>query len=350
MRLLTFLALILTAALPCLGQTPASAGPGLPKDPREVFAAAAPFYDFTSPDLKPWHLKATYQLYDEKGKPSEQGTYEYWWASPAVYRSTWTRPGATRTEWQTADGSFGQKKAGERLGYFEEGLREDFLSPLPSARDLDPAKVRLDLKKVPAGKAKLSCMTITSLNPEQGLVQVGSLGSFCFDPQIPILRLTYSFGTVATEFNKIVKMQNRYLAREILVFYGERELLSAQLDSVAALDPSDPALTPPPDALLVKRQDIKIGAEVLAGKLIKHMQPSYPAGAKLAHISGTVVLEATIGKDGKIHDPRVIVSPSPMLTAPAVEAVSQWEYKPYLLNGEPVEVETTINVIFRLGY
>ncbi len=68
LRSLCFCTLYLAAALPGFAQAPASAGPGLPKDPREVFAAAAPFYDFTSPELKPWHLKATYQLYDEKGK------------------------------------------------------------------------------------------------------------------------------------------------------------------------------------------------------------------------------------------------------------------------------------------
>jgi hypothetical protein len=84
MRLLYFCALSLTALLPGFAQTAANAGPGLPQDPREIFAAAAPFYDFNSPDLKPWHLKATYQLYDEKGKPGEQGTYEYWWASRQV--------------------------------------------------------------------------------------------------------------------------------------------------------------------------------------------------------------------------------------------------------------------------
>jgi len=73
MRVISFIALILTAALPGISQTQASPATALPSDPRELFAAAAPFYDFTSPELKPWHLKATYQLYDENGKNSEEG-------------------------------------------------------------------------------------------------------------------------------------------------------------------------------------------------------------------------------------------------------------------------------------
>jgi hypothetical protein len=94
MRALFSLGLILTGILLGFGQAASSDGPGLPNDPREVFAMAAPHYDFADPALKPFHIKAAYQLYDEKGKPSEQGTFEYWWASPPAYRATWTRPGA----------------------------------------------------------------------------------------------------------------------------------------------------------------------------------------------------------------------------------------------------------------
>jgi protein TonB len=62
-----------------------------------------------------------------------------------------------------------------------------------------------------------------------------------------------------------------------------------------------------------------------------------------------VILQANIGKDGKIHDIRVILSPSPLLSDSSLQAVSHWEYQPYLLNGEPVEVETTVTVTYSLG-
>jgi TonB family protein len=70
--------------------------------------------------------------------------------------------------------------------------------------------------------------------------------------------------------------------------------------------------------------------------------------AKAAHIDGTVVLQATIGMDGGVHNLHVVSAPSPSLAASALWAVSHWEYRPYFLNGEPVEVQTTINVIFSL--
>ena len=165
MRLLICLALFLTAALPGFGQTAASAGPGLPSGPRAVFAAAAPFYDFTDAKLKPWHLKATYQFYDKKGKPTKQGTYEYWWASPQVYRSTWTRLGASRTDWHTANGKFYRTESGEPLKYFERTLESMLLRPLPADVFLTSNRTRLEMKTVSArsssGLVKLPCIVMS---------------------------------------------------------------------------------------------------------------------------------------------------------------------------------------------
>jgi TonB family protein len=349
MRVLSFCALYLAVLLPGFAQTAANTGTPMPTEPREILAAAAPFYDLTSPELKPWHLKATYQLYDEKDKPSEQGTYEYWWASPQVYRSTWTKPSATHTDWHTADGNSAHRDTGEQLGFFEERLRSDFLSPLSPAATLDPTKFRLDRNILSLGKVKIPCITVNPLMQQPAKIQAAILGSFCFDPQLPILRIIYSFGTVTTEFDHIVNMQNRYLARDVLVFYGERKLLTATVDAITTLAPSDPAFTPSQNATIVKLDKVQLGSVVMAGMLLKKQTPIYPQGAKDGHISGTVLLQATIGKDGKIHDLRVILSPSPLLSDSAKEAVSHWEYKPYLLNGEPVEVETTVNVIYSLG-
>ena len=78
------------------------------------------------------------------------------------------------------------------------------------------------------------------------------------------------------------------------------------------------------------------------------MQPAYPAIAKTARVQGQVVLQAEISKDGNIENLRVI-SGHPLLTQAALDAVKQWKYRPYILNGEPVPVETTVTVIFSLA-
>lgn len=91
-----------------------------------------------------------------------------------------------------------------------------------------------------------------------------------------------------------------------------------------------------------------VSSGVMAGYLLVKTLPQYPAIPKVAGIQGTVVLQATISKSGSIENLRAISGP-PMLQQAAIDAVRSWRYKPYLLNGGPVEVETTINVVFHLG-
>ena len=95
-------------------------------------------------------------------------------------------------------------------------------------------------------------------------------------------------------------------------------------------------------------KQIKISGGVAAGMLLQKTQPVYPPIAKAARVQGTVVLQAKISKTGSIEDLHVISGPA-MLQQAALDAVKSWRYRPYLLNNDPVEVETTVNVIFTLG-
>ena len=97
----------------------------------------------------------------------------------------------------------------------------------------------------------------------------------------------------------------------------------------------------------IEVRKLRVSAGVQASKLISQPKPLYPPIAKQARVQGTVVLAATISKSGTIDNLRV-VSGHPMLTQSALQAVRQWKYQPTYLNGEPVEVETTINVNFSL--
>jgi periplasmic protein TonB len=95
-------------------------------------------------------------------------------------------------------------------------------------------------------------------------------------------------------------------------------------------------------------QRVRVSQGVTQGLLIHKVQPSYPPLARQARIQGSVVLQAVISKDGAIENLR-LVSGHPMLAPAAIDAVKQWRYKPYILNGEPVEVETQITVNFTLA-
>ena len=95
-------------------------------------------------------------------------------------------------------------------------------------------------------------------------------------------------------------------------------------------------------------QRIRISGGVTKGLLIHRVEPVYPPLARAARVQGDVVLNAIIDGNGQIQNLQ-LVSGHPMLVPAAIAAVRQWRYKPYLLNGQPVEVETTITVIFTLS-
>jgi len=92
---------------------------------------------------------------------------------------------------------------------------------------------------------------------------------------------------------------------------------------------------------------VKVSQGVSQGLLVKKVSPDFPAQARQLRIEGTVQLEATIGKDGSVSNLKVLGG-HPILARSAVEAVKQWKYKPYLLNGQAVEIDTQITVNFKL--
>ncbi|HZU09516.1 MAG TPA: energy transducer TonB [Pseudacidobacterium sp.] len=107
--------------------------------------------------------------------------------------------------------------------------------------------------------------------------------------------------------------------------------------------PGQPVVKPAP-----VKGPIRVSSGVAAGQLLTSIQPVYPAIAKEAHISGTVVVQAMIAKDGSIQHVQVISGP-PLLRQAALDAIARARYRPFLLNGEPVEIETTINVVFTMN-
>jgi len=112
---------------------------------------------------------------------------------------------------------------------------------------------------------------------------------------------------------------------------------------------SGAAETPAPDAKLDSpRIRIKVGGSVQKARLIKQVPPTYPEEARRQYIQGDVLLRALITREGTVQDLRVIKGRC-MLAEAAIKAVRQWRYAPTLLEGKPLEIETTIAVSFKLG-
>ena len=118
------------------------------------------------------------------------------------------------------------------------------------------------------------------------------------------------------------------------------------LSAVPSSPHSVPVLSKIPDPAPVKR--IRVASRVVEANLIHDVPPQYPPEAGRARIEGAVVLLATIGTDGSVKDVR-IESGLPILAQAAIDAVRQWRYKPYLIDGEPVEVDSRITINFTLS-
>jgi protein TonB len=123
-----------------------------------------------------------------------------------------------------------------------------------------------------------------------------------------------------------------------------RSPLPAGINSAA---PAAPSVTLAP-AARPSSKPLPVSRGVSAGNLIAPIRPEYPGIAKIAHVEGAVVIDAIISRTGTIESVHVLSGP-PVLQAAALAAVRQARYRPFLLNGQPTEVQTTITINFRLA-
>ena len=96
-----------------------------------------------------------------------------------------------------------------------------------------------------------------------------------------------------------------------------------------------------------KKGPVQVSAHVMASRIVKQVQPKYPEEAKKKKIQGTVLLSVEVGKDGTVENLKVVSGPKELRQS-ATDAVRQWTYKPFLVDGNPVEVDTTISVVYSL--
>ena len=112
--------------------------------------------------------------------------------------------------------------------------------------------------------------------------------------------------------------------------------------------PSSPHVTVGPTAITASSARPRVSDGVSAGHLIAPIRPEYPQIARITHTEGTVIIDAIISRSGSIESARVLSGP-PMLQRAALDAVQRARYLPFLLNGQPTEVQTTITINFRMG-
>jgi TonB family protein len=297
-------------------------------------------------DVAPYHVKIAVLLYDEKGKPSEQGTVEEWWAGAGKDKRVYAMPSYSATVVRE-DGKVFRTPGVSHPPAMVELLLDQVERPLPEDSEVENAK--LEMKKINYGKVPLECIMLAQ--PIKGLntIPMGLFPTYCFDPGKNSLRLGFNYGTQLVIRNSIATFQNRFVSLDVVVRTGDVTTAKGHVAVLTKQAVTDADLAIDGLVGIGNNAPVKLSSGVTQGMALKRPNPIYPQSAKENHVSGTVVLHALIGTDGHIFRLTVLSSSDPDLAIAALAAVRQWVYKPYQLLGEPVEVETTINVTFTFG-
>ncbi|MDE3110954.1 MAG: hypothetical protein KGL02_13565, partial [Acidobacteriota bacterium] len=229
-----------------------------------------------APGLDPWHIRATYQLYDHTGQPEPQGTFEEFWLSPTRFKRTFSSPQFSETELSTDRGLY-------RVGDHDWPNKSEFLihdsliSPIPGG--IGGLGLHLGKKSVSLGTANLECLTLQS----PGVMPIA--GAYCFEPTQPMLRITVSSnGQSQTEYSDIVLFEGQYIARTIRSIDRGKIGFSLHVDLIEPLAVSRiPDLTVPAAAIPIV-EPISLPQIEAPNLLILQLLPVYPPMAKLSHI------------------------------------------------------------------
>jgi TonB family protein len=357
------------ACLPLFAQGAAIAA-DLPSDPTAFMLFASQSNGLSQIGNQTWHLRATFKIFDEQGNAKDQGIFEEFYVSPDKFKRGYSGTAFSQTLYGTQEGwmQTGDKAWPEPL---LERLRGEFVNPLPIPMQISRSDIAAERREI--NGAKFACFSLRpKVAPSDGpepldaahsvrIVNPQSNATYCFDAGSDVLRISL-FDQEQTEImrNRPVLFQGHSLPGDLELKRAGKVALTAHLESIEAITPIDEAVfTPPSDAVPIKIKmiaeksapgdgKIAISAGTAVGLLNSNVAPVYPPIAKAARVQGTVSLQALIGKDGQVSELHVISGPA-MLQQAAMDAVKQWVYRPYLLNGKPMEVLTTVNVIFTLG-
>lgn len=367
-------------------QQPPSAPPSF-AEMRSFMTEARSLNSLKEDSIPPFHLKAAYTLYGMDGKAADQGTMTIDQVSSTKYVVAFKSPVYSHVAYATgredkavfiagADGSSQAFPLNLLWGIFVKPLPDDSVFMQFAA----VSTAQMELPKF----GKFTCLRMYA-NPVKPAPDATTYKmpppdvAYCFENGTKKFTALFGKSGIVISRFPVVAFEGHVVPKEVSVVSNGKQMLTAQIEEIRKIEKVDDALfVPPSDAKLYPTQPyvgpplpkldglgggpnssvrivnsgdtkrVMISAGVAQGMLLSKTTPAYPPIAKAAGVQGTVVLQCRISKTGDMEDLQVVEGP-PLLRQSAIEAVKTWKYRPYLLGGEPVEVETTINVIYELS-
>ncbi len=282
---------------------------------------------------QPFVLKIEFRVYDLQGNPVESGTaQESWGPDPTRY----FRVDAPSLKEGSESAGIPYPPSHSRESFLVHQALEAIVRPFP--KTLKRTSFAMDQFQQEQGGLTTDCFVLVPPSSRQA-----DTPTYCTDSENR-LKLLESMETYVAERKNFRKYHFHEVPIDLTISYGGRLALSAhviELDDV--MSPADAR-----PAAMTKRDTPTISADVIAGQRLNRPDPKFPKQAKKQHIKGVVVLAARITKQGAMSELEIIASPDPILSNSALEAVGKWTFKPYLLNGEPIELDTVVAVNYHI--
>ena len=310
------------------------------QSPASQLEAASALTSLDAIEERPWHLKLAVTVFNESKIPSE-GTIEVWHSGTderiiSIF-------GDARSTQLKHDDKWFYSSGGPSLPFGAGQVLREVVHPGPRAEDMDGTVP--ERRKQKFANSEFDCVMLSRPVKGSRPVPLGLFPTYCIGNGV--LRLMYTSVDQTVVLNHIGTFLGHDVAIETAIQEGPVQIAMGKVVTLATYTPV-PNEFVPPDDMRHTGNTARVAGSVIAGNRISFVPPVYPDSAKRNHVEGTVLLHAIIERDGTIHLLRPMNACDPDLAIAAIQAVRQWKYKPYLLNGDPVEVDTTITVNFQL--
>lgn len=310
-----------------------AASPMKPVDPSTLAAwlkQESAINGLSASDVRPWHMVIAYDQFDGDGDNFNSGVLEELWAGPKKFKRTYKSDNLSQTDYATDHGLFrlGDQRWPNRA---ELQVRSEVIDPFSYAASLQgvlPANIERKF-----GKYTLNCFVM-----KNGSGGISIPAQYCFEDNSSLLRYARGFGWFQTAYNDIVSFQGRNIGRDVEVTDGGKPFLKLHVKTIEAIETIDDKDFVPPD------NAIDLSGKRVTGVVVKPIKqpfPEWPSALRREHFK--VEVQIVIGKDGHVVSAHAVAGPSDAYKA-AEDTVRKWAFLPYLVLGEPVEVESKVQL------
>jgi len=327
------------------------------------------------PGIHPWRIKVTFHRYDRSGNFVDQGEYELLWSGPTKTKAIYRSRSFSQVQYSSHEGTFITGDHGDPPGLLILVWWIAY-SPVPDQREV--TRLGATLHRQSSRGVEQDCVELgkgpaiprydreTDKLIDPAADSSTSPNRYCFEEHDVLTSTSQTKNGFAEKvhasFRNPVEFDHRMIARDLDLDLGGILGLTAHIENIEPLpDSSEAEFQVPPEARELGNEEqhfanfprgappevVSVPPNVAAHQLLRRVSVLYPPEAKAAGIEGTVVLKARISKSGTVESLHVVSGPK-VLQQAALDAANSWVYRPYLLNGSPVEMDTTINVVFNL--